>query len=291
MNRPYNVDATPEERPRWWSRRRKLIATAALCGVGFAFLATIINVVAANRIQRASMETLFLASELQSESGPAFGKSLKMHAHIVAEFEKQMESRFPTVLFRWIKPGSSPRVQFKPALDALTGTYSNDADTRAAIKHAGSILEDVGKRWAEVQPTASIVPKPNASARNFVMDQLADFRIAANQFLAEPSVERAESTCMASRLVGEQIIKLWPEFTGNQRSPVVAQFVEELGAIRRKMETLAPTLGEDEERVRKYADHVQYREKVFAALNESGPAAVVTVQQLARARLDSLAKN
>src|SRR5438309_9207475 len=46
-------------------------------------------------IERNTIETLFLAAELQTEAGPDFAKSTKIHTRLIAEYLTRMEARYP----------------------------------------------------------------------------------------------------------------------------------------------------------------------------------------------------
>src|SRR5579859_1909261 len=109
---------------------------------------TYTDVLLADRVQRGSIEVLFLASEMNREVGPDFVKAKKMHAEFLRAYVPRMESRVPKPLSFLLGDQYSPRVQLAKSLGILETSQQDNESCSNAIKLAATKLSEAGKVWS-----------------------------------------------------------------------------------------------------------------------------------------------
>lgn len=231
-----------------------------------------IGVRMANEKGRVATEVLFLASEMDKESGPNYGKARQMYAQLLADCIARMQDRVPAVLFATLNNDFSPKNQLQEAIDLLAKDQLSEVASSIAIKQAATLLNGVGLMWSSsTQPWQDLGTSRTPKAAAIVNQCIAQFEQSFEAFKKEPVVRNAERACVESRLATAEVLNYWTEASSGKNDPQVQQLIILLESLKKGMLRLAESLpAEEGRRIKLYAGNVERRQTFLTELNRGG---------------------
>ncbi len=247
--------------------RVNVLVKAVCISLLVAALLTYAVIAVTNNIQRNSLEILFLAAELQHEAGPDFISSKQVYRALLGQQLLRTEDQGATKLLSTIRPRYSPSIPLRHAI-ALLDCADTQVDSSSAIARAAVVLTEGGRTLASVRPVILPSVRPKQSPSQIADEFVVLFEQRFRAFAKEPTLERAESACMNSRIATAAILNAWSN-SGGRLPAGFERFVEDSKHLKHLILSFSPSL-HDEQRawITTYGASVERRALVLERLAE-----------------------